>query len=920
MKTKSLIHSLIFFALLMSARGAGTEKEGVGLYGQRIILETDVVGPARGPSEAGSKDPLRDAADDLAAYLGQATGKTFEIESAPAVIPASAIVLTLSSSLDAPADAVAQLAEKGREPFVIRGDASKLQIIANDHLGLSHGVSFYLEQLGFRWLLPGANWTIVPKLDDVTLTINQLVEPAYKVRSFASTGGYYSNLWGRAYDGENGGVVSKFEIDEVAWKRRLRYGGEYQVGGHTGEAFISDKTITPILEAHPEYLAKIDGVHTPLYLPVGDLNKGKKEGDYVLSPETGQYVLADPPGTGTHSLNIIAKLNVGNPDLVKLYVDWTMKRFRAARERPDKAFHNMISVEPADGVNYGNNFDELPGDGSDSDQAFYLINECAKAVSAEFPGARVSCYAYATHAAPPSFPLEPNVLVSIIPYGFNYSGLQPDEFIAVWKEKTGGHLSLYDYWSIPDWNHDEPTFNYLERAGKSLRMWHANGVESFNAESTNSAGAMGLAHYVAAHLMWDLDLDEHALIEDWYDKAFGPAKVPMKRMLERWARSFKLLSPELGDSYQDISEAMDLAKGDAAVTARVDDYARYLHYLRVRLEATPAGQDKKVDEVSEAVAYILSINDSRMVATIRAFDLYAFRGYPELKDEFHIHNPKIENDPEDGPGWANVHPLSHDDVVALVVDGAKTYPPADFVQKTYTGNLAPLHAPLAWTPPTGDPWGTIMPTAGDLDADVMIPEGLTKLPLRVTRLVDNTMTLKNAAGETVFTHEVTKETADEEAGGEPIWDEMDIPVTPGNYKLHFHPIGGRATGKFQFQTWRGVPLTLGLFLSPKAAGKSPQLYFYVPPGLEKVVLYYPSSALAGGPLPHIFDSQGDEMEIDLRDSSKLLVVTVPQGEDGKVWSLKDSISPDFPMEMLASPQAFSFTPEVVMVPEEVEQN
>ena len=42
------------------------------------------------------------------------------------------------------------------------------------------------------------------------------------------------------------------------WDRRLRFGGQ-SLGHAMGEAFISDKRITTVLEAHPEYLAKIDG-------------------------------------------------------------------------------------------------------------------------------------------------------------------------------------------------------------------------------------------------------------------------------------------------------------------------------------------------------------------------------------------------------------------------------------------------------------------------------------------------------------------------------------------------------------------------------------------------------------------------------------------------------------------------------------
>lgn len=119
-------------------------------------------------------------------------------------------------------------------------------------------------------------------------------------------------------------------------------------------------------------------------------------------------------------------------------------------------------------------------------------------------------------------------------FGRKTAGLSNEEWIAAWKAKAQ-NMAVYDYRSIPDWSHDEPTFNYLEVARK-LRDYYGNNIQALMAESTFSGGAMGIGQYLAAHLMWDLNLDERALIEDWYDQAFGPAKAPLKRMLERWAR------------------------------------------------------------------------------------------------------------------------------------------------------------------------------------------------------------------------------------------------------------------------------------------------------------------------------------------------------------------------------------------------
>ena len=900
MKRLSWIAS--FALVTLGAVGCRTCPEAAknGLYGQQIIIETNAAAM------------VKESSRELARWLGQMTGAEFTVTNpVPGNLTGAIYVLSTNSPLVASAD-LARLKGQGLEAFVIRGDSSQLQIIANDGRGLSHGVYFYLEQLGMRWLLSGSNWTIVPTRGHVTLAINRLVAPAFFARGYAGTGGFYSNLLGRQYTGsaDRKKGISDFEIEATAWDRRLRFGGQ-SLGHAMGEAFISDKRITTVLEAHPEYLAKIDGKYTPLYIPAA-------HGGYVWNAATNRYVKAVPPGTGTHELNTIVKLNAGNPAAVDLYAQWILARLRDVRHAPGGYACQTISVEPSDGTGEGNNYEELKaqgvGDGSESDQEFFIANQCARLVRAEFPDVSVVMLAYAQRSDPPTFALEPNFIVQpafAFRYGRKTAGLSTEDWLAAWKAK-GCTMAVYDYWSIPDWEHDEPTFNYLELA-KKLRNFYANNIKGVSAESTYSAGAMGLGLYVAAHLMWDINLDEHALIEEWYDKAFGPAKAPMKRMIERWAQSYRPLSAELGASYRDLEEAQRLAPGNPAVIARLDDYARYLHYLRLRTEllntTDAAARNQKASSLAE---YLFDIHESRMVHTTRDFDLLAFRGYPALKEEFYRHDSRTPGDPADGPGWARVHPLTHADVAALLADGLSAYPAPDFVSRIFTGKLVPV-TPLSWTPPAGDPWGPSLPVISAMDVDLQVPAGLAAFPLRVSRAVDNTVAISDASGHNVYKHIVTTATTGTAEQKYDTWDELSIPLAPGHYTVHFNPKGGRASGHFRFQTWKGVPLTLRKFLVPKGTG-SPKLYFYVPRGLQRIVIYFPLTSHAGGFETAVYAPDGTRATVENRDNGKLLVVPVPRGQDDQVWWLDRVVQPDEPFETVTVPQAFSLSPEGLMVP------
>ena len=711
-----------------------------------------------------------------------------------------------------------------------------------------------------RWLLPGKTWTDVPKRSDVTLKVDRLVAPAFKVRSYAGTGGFYSYEWGRSYEGS-----AHFEAQTTEWKRHLRYGGEYLLGRAEGEAFIADRSITPILVRHPDYLAIVDGRPSPLYLE----KDGKSE------------------------LNVIAKLNAGNPAAVALFCDWTLRNLREARASRDKASHSVISVEPSDGYGYGTDTKDLPGNGSGSDQSFFIANACARKVRAAYADASVILLAYAGHAAPPSFDVDANVIVQVAPYAFQDT--PPEQFIAEWAKKAR-RLTIYDYWSIPDWTHDEPTFDYTGLAEK-LRYWRSSKIEGVNAETTFGLGAMGISHYLAAHLMWDLQQDDHALVDDWFDRAFGPAKAPMQRMMDRWAHSFVLTSFELGDSYRDLQAAARLAQGHPTIVARIDDYVRYVHYLRLRLEIENATDSKVQSQKAVGLAeYLLDINDTEMAHTTRLIDLYA-RTYPAIYREFDIHAGAKT------PGWARVHPLAHADVESLLTEGACLYPPPEFEIKTYSSVLVPIQP--APQPREQATWGVTMPTIGPLSVDLRMPSDLKALPLRISRQVDNEVTIADENGRVVSAFKVKKA---DEPHAPPA--EMDVDLAPGAYKLHFQPDGDRRTGYFSFQTRSDISLTLRDFLSPKPS-PSPRLYFYVPAGLRRLALYYPDTDYNNVFRFQVLDPAGNASPITYRDNRRVLLVDVPPGTDGRIWSINRSVSPDVPARMLNAPQAFSLSPELL---------
>ncbi|MBI5003548.1 DUF4838 domain-containing protein, partial [Candidatus Kaiserbacteria bacterium] len=869
-------------------------------YGGRIT----VVGPA-----AATSSILKPAVADLQKYLKQMTGSDYTIGQ---YTNGPGIQLFLANSPNAPADAVAQLNGKGYEAFVIRGVADlRLMIIANNERGLSNGIYYYLEQLGVRWLMQGDNWTIVPNKSNVMISINKLVEPSFSLaRRMSPTGADFQG-WSKNW-ASNIQITSKMWVD---WTRRLRT-SSVPTGADVGAAFVAENWQT--LQDHPDYFAKVNGAYVSMF----DLLPGVAgRSNYNLDPVTNRYVQV-ANGTGSYIIRA-PKLNAGNPSAVNFFCTWVLNRYRKVRNAPGDSIYKWTSVEPSDGYGYGNNYAELQaqgvGDGSASDQTFFIANKCAQMVRAEFSDASVILLAYAGHATPPSISLEPNVIVEITPYRFQ--PMPTEDFIAQWQAKATT-MAAYDYWTIPVWSPDWPSFDYLNLTKTKLQYLYANNVRGLTDETTSGGGAMGIGHYVAEHLMWDINLNDKALIDEWYTLAFGPAKAPMKRMMERWALGYRPGAIEWGTSYQDINQAEQLAAGNTAVQARVDDYARYLRHLQLSYEASnaPAGLAERSQKAIALAEHIFDINDSGMIYTTYMFD-NAVKLSPSVKTEFDLTDPA-----HPGPGWVRVHDLSHAEIMSFIADGMSTYPPPDFTVKTYTGPLVPLH-PTTWQAPTStSPWGqpiTIRanPSQGAFPQyiDVQIPNGLTNLPLQIAAVeATTTLAIINDARKNIYAHSffpVATTSPAKSWGTADInaWQEVNIPLAPGHYQI-------RLLGGFRLRTWKGIPLSwqnVNVGVYDQVYTPRERFYFYVPLGTQKIAFYRITSTvdplMALGKdvyVPKIYDPSGTLVARDVRDQGKVLVETVGPGQDGKIWSVTYS----GPLFMLNTPQSFSLDPQGLMVP------
>ncbi len=613
-------------------------------YGNRIILLSKPeeivlrwVPPALNKKESAPWVRLDAIVEDLTNALRQITGRSFDTATNDA---AQGIVLARADASGLTLPGLRSLDGKGPEAFLIQSDGkNKLYLVGNGDLGLQHAVYTYLDMLGCRWFFPGDHWTLIPKLPGIGVKVSAASWPAFQSRGIFGTGGVESLA--HKYDPE-GLATARW----VTWIERNRFGGSYKLPGHYYQDFINgNKTL---FEAHPEYRAEVKGKRVPF-----------------SNPET-------------------MKLCYSNPDVIDLFVKSRVVACKdiIAKQNPRSIF--VLSVEPSDGYDHCEcaNCVKL---GSITDRVFSLANHVARAIRPLSPYAYVGLYAYNMHSPPPNIALEPNMIVQVAAYGFNTSGLPADQLIQAWGRKCG-NLGVYDYWCITSWGGDEPNLDFHDGYPKRVKFWYENKVRCFNLETTYSSGAVGPALYMVSRLGWEPEQDVGAIYEDFYAKAFGGARVPMQRMLERWASSWKLNEPEIADSFRDMDEALRLAD-DPALKRRINDYLGYVEYLRLRYEYLNTDRVKErplwIERCRKLIHHMYRNHHSCFNHTVWTSGelFWGTQGVNRPTNEEQL----------DVPVKRSSVPLSDDELKTILRDGRKAYEPVAHDRKSYTNaDSAPL--------------------------------------------------------------------------------------------------------------------------------------------------------------------------------------------------------------------------------------
>ncbi len=423
--------------------------------------------------------------------------------------------------------------------FIIAKNDRIFYVIGKTRLATVYGVFQLLEQIGYRWFLPGKNWTIVPDQIDMTNIESMISQPDFINRGFFGSGGI------------SGGRGLNLTVDDPKkdwslWKKHNRFGYMIKMGGHRGDINFNIDHKEELLK-HPEYMAE---------------RKGKRK-----------------PYSKT------VKHCISNPGYRELYVDDKLKEYLNKKQKQNDRETITINVEPTDGPGHCT-CSECKQMGGISYRTFFLANQVARAFKEKgYHDALITLYAYSEHAGPPNLEIEDNIRAQIIPYNWQ-KNYEADSFITEWSGRLG-QFGVYDYWNMPNWKADRPSIS-VNSAAKRVKYWHSMGATGVNLETSYSKIPDGLQLYVAGKLLWDADQNVDIILNDFYTKAFGNAAPHVKNFYDSMYKYPTSISA--------MSHALRLAEkstDNVKVLQRVNDLKLYVNYVYLLNKALygPRGEE-----------------------------------------------------------------------------------------------------------------------------------------------------------------------------------------------------------------------------------------------------------------------------------------------------------------------------------------
>lgn len=378
--------------------------------------------------------------------------------------------------------------------FIINVTPDSIYLAGNTPEATLFAIYELLEKLGVRWYWPGELGTVIPEKKNIKLPVGmEVYKPSFPHR----------HLQGVPHD--------------IKWYKRQKFGGVIFMGQHGIDLL-------------------------PAFEPEKDKN--------LLALVDGKREMR---GANT-------KYCISNPEVLKRAIAYTEKFLKENPEIPH------FGMGPTDGLYYcecedcraldGDYWDPLYNRVSVTDRYIWFFNQVLEAIEPNWPDKKLAFYIYQAHMfTPVRYTPNINITGSFAPIGLcrihgASNPLCPDRSLYKYLMEEWGKL-LPELWERGYYYNLASApfpFSKVHTLNDEMTLAYKNNIVGWRVQSNPSWVSNGLTLYVAGKLMWDVNADVDAIVNDFYEKFFGPAAEPMGKWLDMVDSSYRDTDCHVGAS------------------------------------------------------------------------------------------------------------------------------------------------------------------------------------------------------------------------------------------------------------------------------------------------------------------------------------------------------------------------------------
>lgn len=531
-----------------------------------------------------SSPALKETAADVAMLLQKAIpGSQFTV-SAYSGLPQSGIIFIYDSTIT------------HNQACRVESDGfSFIKFSAPEDNGLLFGVYQYLQQMGFKFYLPGSIWEYIPSLSTGFRKIDTTYATSFRYNSWFISGGHRQWIMDNAptynwdtYNGVNGHNWSLYQ-------RRNRMTGQYRFQGHRSDIITGNNLST--WQNNPCYIASNNNSRVANSRSVPDVNNTAGKQLWASTIEQ-KYV---------SNRNTI----LNNPGIY------------TGQFRNFKYSNDNVGIEVPDGALWGNTTDNLGCSnapyGSEADQNITLAGFTAQHIGNNNPNLRYQLYAYAAHADVPSaaIPINDKLDIQLVP-AIYHNLTSTNGLRNRWFNRTK-NISEYNYLNLSSWSGETPSF-YLDDFKATLQIAKDKKSQGLVWEASPAKFA-SLPFLLAANnnLLDDVSVDSS--LREFCNNMFAAAGNTIFKLLQLWTDS-KSMTGVATVKYKIPLYLQMLADADLqtsnetpVVKERLSELKAYLHYMLLyyNIVADQRPNSAKIGEVAELCIYLAKTNRMQLV-------------------------------------------------------------------------------------------------------------------------------------------------------------------------------------------------------------------------------------------------------------------------------------------------------------------